>query len=417
MLDRTQAPEIHSVQNIKIPEIESYKLLNGGNVYFYKEENTTAFKIELHTKGGNINGRNASEVQLGLKILGEGTKSQSGLQVSEYIDSIGSFFELSPGFDNSSISIYGLKKYFTENVKILSEIIYQPAITEQSLLLLREKEINKLQLNLEKGSYISSVNLRTLLFENHPYGFTSTFEDISKMNTEQLSQFHTRFLTSFDIYISGNVPNDFINIIEDYFNRNRTLESQSFSLKECKPKRIDHRDPKFIQSSIKLGRTLFNRSHPDYFKFIVTNELLGGFFGSRLMKNIREEKGFTYGIYSALYPLNETGYFLISTDVKGENEEDTMNEIEKELSYLSNSLVSQAELETVKNYMIGSFVNSFSAPFAPITKFKTVNSQNLTLEFYNNYIEQIRSVSPKDIQQIASQYLNLASLSTAIVGA
>lgn len=417
MLDRSQAPKIHSVRNITIPEIETYPLSGGRNLYVHREPNISAFKIELLTDGGNINGKNAAEVQLGLKILGEGTKKKNALQLSEYIDSLGSFFELSPGFDHSSISIYGLKKYFRENLEILSDIIYNPRISNQSLSLTKEKEKNKLKLNLEKGSYISSVNLRTSLFGNHPYGYKFSLEDIDRIISEDLALFHSNYLLSFDIYISGDIPEEYISQINDYFPLIHKTKHALIPLEGNTPENLNHKDSKFIQSSIKLGKRLFNRSHPDYFKFIVTNELLGGFFGSRLMKNIREDKGYTYGIYSALYPLNEIGYFLISTDVKGENEADTLKEIKDELTKLSSKLVTEDELKTVKNYMVGSFVNSFSAPFAPITKFKTVNSQELSLDFYTNYIKRINSVNTKDIIEICSNYLNYDSLSISIAGA
>ncbi|HEY9117317.1 MAG TPA: pitrilysin family protein [Roseivirga sp.] len=417
MLDRSKAPRVHPVNNIKLPDIEKHSLSGGGFLYYHREHNSSAFKLEIVCKAGNINAKNATEAQLGLKILGEGTINLSGLQLSNQIDSLGSFIEFTPGFDHSSISIYGLKKYFKENLKLLSEILYKPAMDSSSLKLLKEKEQNKLRLNFEKSSYLSSVNLRTIIFGNHPYGFNVSSDDLDKLTVNDLSLFHSNFIKSFDIYLSGDISAANISEIKKVFFENHSTSKQEVNLEIPANKRIEHRDAKFVQSSIKLGKRLFNRTHPDYFKLIVTNELFGGFFGSRLMKNIREEKGYTYGIYSALYPLNDLGYFLISTDVKAENEKDTLQEIEKELSKLSSEIVSAEELETVKNYMIGSFINSFNSPFAPITKFKTVNCQNLTLDFYANYIERIKSIQPDDIRSAASQYLQFESLAISIAGA
>lgn len=417
MLDRTQAPPIRPVSNIILPEIESYKLPNGGNLYIHRETNTNAFKVEILTKGGNVSAANAATVQLSMKMLAEGTGNRNGHQISEHIDSLGSFLEITPGFDHSSISIYGLKKFFKENIQILSEMLYESSFEQKALNVLKEKEENKLKMNQEKGSYISSINLRKSLFPEHPYGYCLSKEDIQNLSTEDIQAFHNSSILSFDIYLAGDPPESAVQIIETFFNSSRSFLYPSLDANSPKPETIAVRDAKFIQSSIKIGKRLFNRSHPDYFKFIVTNEVLGGFFGSRLMKNIREDKGFTYGIYSSLYPLNHEGYFLISTDVKGENEQETLNEIKKEILTLQEQLIEDSELETVKNYMIGSFVNSFSSPFASITKFKTLNSSNIDFEFYQQYIDQVRSVSANQIQQTALEYLDYSSMTVSLVGA
>lgn len=416
MLDRTQAPAIHQISNINLPEVESHTLSGGRRLYIHREHGTNAFKIELVNQGGYIHAGNGAEVQLSMKMLNEGTVKRTGHQVSEYIDSLGSFLEISPGFDHSTFAIYGLKKFFKENVAIMAEMLYEPAFTQASLDTVKEKEKNKLSMNLEKGSYISSVNLRKALFGAHPYGYSLLQNDIEQCSIEQIKAIHA-YAKNFDIYLSGDIPANAVAVIEELFASPSDKASETIHLPINSGNHIEHRNSKFIQSSIKYGRTLFNRTHPDYFKFIVTNEVLAGFFGSRLMKNIREDKGFTYGIYSSIYPLNQTGYFLISTDVKGENEEETINEIKKELDLLANKPVPAGELDTVKSYMIGTFVNSFSSPFAAITKFKTLNTQSLSLDFYLNYIDQVRSVSQQDILETTNQYLRFEDLTASIAGA
>jgi len=415
MLDRRQAPQIHQISNVSLPEIESYPLSAGKRLYIHREKNTQAFKIEILCNAGNISATGAAQVQLGLKMLNEGTTNKSGHQVSEHIDSLGSFLEITPGFDNSSISIYGLKKYFTENLRILSEILYKPSFNQAAFDSLKTREKNKLKMNLEKGSYLSSVNLRKALFGDHPYGFTQSIDQIDRLRIDEIVRFHQN-IKSFDIYLAGDFPDHAVSLIRDLFAEN--LEAAEAQFDRTQPEAIDIevRDSKYIQSSIKLGRRLFNRSHPDYFKFIVTNELFGGFFGSRLMKNIREDKGYTYGIYSSLYPLKYGAYFLISTDVKGENEADTLSEIKKEIELLRTRPVSDNELEVVKNYMVGTFVNSFSSPFASITKFKTLNTQSIDFSFYSSYIENIRLISVEDILNTSIQYLDFDDLTRSIVG-
>ncbi|MFY0592908.1 M16 family metallopeptidase [Roseivirga sp.] len=418
ILDRTKPPKVYQIEDVRLATIQSTSI-DGLNVHSHFDEGSKTFKIELQTKGGQLNGNTAILPQLALKMLNEGTKSKTSIQLAETIDSLGSFLELSPGFDYSSITIFGLSKYFVENIQLLSEIIYQPRFSEDNLATLKERELDKLKLNLEKGSYLSSVNLRKTLFGlNHPYGRQLTAEEYQTTSISEIESFHNSFVKDFDIYISGDLPSNFESTLSNAFEKGQYSDSNRSIIEvDSSSQDIYHQDSKFIQSSIKLGKRLFTRQHEDYFPFILTNEVLGGFFGSRLMKNIREEKGYTYGIYSHLYSLLHDGYFLISTDVKGENQQDTIDEVYKEINKLRTELVSQEELDIVKNYMIGVFTNSFTSPFAHIDKFKTLNSQGISTDFYRNYVSNIRAVDSETILKTASEYLAPETLVSSIAGA
>lgn len=418
ILDRTKPPKVNDIQDIRLPLIDS-GIINGINSHSYLDSGSKTFKIELLTKGSQLYGDTAALPQLALRMLNEGTIDKSSSQLAEAIDSLGSFIEISPGFDYSSITIYGLAKYFEQNIRLLSEIMYQPEFSPESLNTLKIKEKDKLKLNLEKGSYISSINLRKSLFgTNHPYGGYLLESQIDAVSTEDVSTFHDTYTKNFEFYISGDLPDNYKTIIAQHFTSQVDNLDQNVTLKPVlHSSDTFHQDSKFIQSSIKIGKRLFNRTHGDYFPFIVANELLGGFFGSRLMKNIREDKGYTYGIHSNLYALLHDGYFVISTDVKGDNQQETIDEIFMEINILRTELVTLKELNVAKNYMIGVFTNSFSSPFASISKFKTLHSQGMGMDFYRTYISKIRKVTPEKILECASDYLDPASLTASIAGA
>lgn len=417
-LDRTIPPLVHDVTDVDLPSIRSVSV-NGIDTHSYLDQGSGTFKIELLTKGSQLYSQTSALSQLAVKLLNEGTQTKSSAELAEAVDSIGSFLEISPGFDYGTISIYGLAKYFEENLQILSELIYQPAFSSASLENLKSREVDKLKTNLEKSSYISSINLRKNLFgPKHAYGRHLQSSEILSVTLDDITDFHTNHTENFDVYIAGDLPNNFEELVGKYlrpFNGSR----QSPDISSPIEKAIDsaHKDSKFVQSSIKLGKRLFNRADVDYFKFIVMNELLGGFFGSRLMKNIREEKGFTYGIHSNLYSLLHDGYFLIGTDVNKENEQETIDEVLKEIRLLQSELVGQEELDTVKNYMIGVFLNSFSSPFAQIDKFKTLHSQGIDHGFYNAYVSSVKDVSAETLMDTANQYLKTDSLTLSVAGA
>jgi predicted Zn-dependent peptidase len=165
-----------------------------------------------------------------------------------------------------------------------------------------------------------------------------------------------------------------------------------------------------------LGTQIINRSHPDYQKFLVTNEILGGFFGSRLMKNIREDKGFTYGIGASVNVFEHEAYMVIGTDVKKEVANQTFEEIEKEIKMLQTTLVDEEELAIVKNYILGSFMGSINTPFSLIDKYKTLHYSNLNYDYYDRYYETISQISAETVREIAQQYLNYDEMVKISVG-
>ena len=157
---------------------------------------------------------------------------------------------------------------------------------------------------------------------------------------------------------------------------------------------------------MRLGRILFNKKHPDYLDFLVLNTLIGDYFGSRLMTNIREDKGYTYGIGSMLAEVNEFGYFIIATEVRKDVMKNTLDEVKFEFDRLKNELVPNEEMELVKNYMLGQLLKSADGAYAMTDLFLSAEAQGKDLDFYNEALQSIRSITPQRIQELANTYLN-----------
>ena len=417
-MDRTQAPPINEIQNITLPKVNSANLSNGIKVFYVIDKSVEAFKIEAIAQGGFFSAENAAQAILSNKMILEGTALFPGNSLIAETDRLGSFLEATPSFDYSTITLFGLSRFFEQNLSVLKDALTQATFEVQHLEALKRKELDRLKLNQEKGSYLCSINLRKSLFSDHPYGYTLNANDINSVSIESLKLFYQQYINSFDLFLSGNLPSDFLNQLDELFSKAPSQKISSNYDTSLIQKRNDSiiRNDRFIQSSIRLGKILFNRSNEDYLNFLLLNEILGGYFGSRLMKNIREEKGYTYGISSQLYALKETGYFTISTDVNSEAEEDTLAQIRKEINKLQNELVSEEELYVVKNYLLGSFTNSLSVPYATIDKFKVLYTQGFDLNFYDSYIESIRSAKAESLLALANKYLQWGSLSHSIVG-
>ena len=171
-----------------------------------------------------------------------------------------------------------------------------------------------------------------------------------------------------------------------------------------------------LQSAIRIGRLIPNKLHPDYLGLQVLNTILGGYFGSRLMNNIREDKGYTYGINSGVVSLKNGGYFFISTEVGADVTKDALNEIYKEIDLLRTEEVSIEELDLVKNYMLGQFLKSCDGAFNLANLFESVKLYDLDYNFYNNYIKTIKEITPKTIKALGVKYFNKKDLKEVVVG-
>jgi predicted Zn-dependent peptidase len=171
-----------------------------------------------------------------------------------------------------------------------------------------------------------------------------------------------------------------------------------------------------LQAAISMGRVLFAKDHPDYLPLLVVNELLGGYFGSRLMRNIREDKGYTYGIFSRVVPLKHTSYLLIATEVIQTFSQATCQEIAQEIKTLQTVPVPEEELKTLQNYMLGTFLSEINDPFSIMEKFKAVYLHGLDQAYYEQLHDTIRHISAPQIRTLANEYLSTDSFSQVIVG-
>lgn len=291
-----------------------------------------------------------------------------------------------------------------------------------------EEEVNeflsdskqRLKINSEKVSYLAQKNFQNVLFESdEKYSTTLELNVYDELDNQDLIAFHAEnYLRGLrKIVVVGDVDdstiNHMISTCEPIVSKKEHSFSSTLKNKETEV-RVSKKDA--IQSAIRVGRILFNKKHEDYLDFLVLNTLLGDYFGSRLMSNIREDKGYTYGIGSMVSELEKTGYFMIATEVGSNLKDDTIKEIKFEMNRLQTELVKEDELKLVKNYMLGQLLKSADGPYAMMDLFLSVEIQGKDLGFYNMAIESIEKITPNRIQELAKKYLNWEEMSVVIAG-
>ncbi len=423
MLDRTTAPVAGKLNDdFKLQSAKKHPLNNGIKFHTLLCGNQEAVRLELIFNGGNWNQNKAGASYFTTKLLSAGTPNYSSKQIENILALSGAFLELESNNEKNTLTLYVLAKHLESLLPLVFEIITQPTFPQEELDNLKKISLQNLSVNLGKTSYVASTNFREAIFGNtHPYGRALTEPVISGIDRDALVEFFKQTFShsNCDIVLSGNGSIDFENVINKYFGQSSwgsavpQLQEHSF---QYSPIKQTVEKEASVQSSIRMGLPMFNISHPDYLETSILIEILGGYFGSRLMKNIREDKGYTYGISSSLVSMQHGGYLVIGTDVGCENTAETINEIYHEIEVLRNESVGEEELNLVKNYLTGSFLNSLNTPFALADRFKSIYFNGLPSNFYTHYLQTIQNVSAERIQQLANQYLIVNKFSEVVVG-
>lgn len=425
MLNRSSAPSFKTIDKIDVIKTQHQKLNNGIDVYSLSAGSQEIVKLEFTFRAGMYHQPATLIASTTNVMLESGTKSYSADQLSDGIDFFGSFLELQVEQDFATITLFSLNKYLDESLKFIEEIIKFPVFPEHEFKVHITNKKQKQAINSQKVSVLARRKFSELLFgPEHPYGRDVNESDFDRVSIAELKDFFSSHYNALNctIFASGNLPAALNDTLNKYFGQDKwggVQAKPSEALVDLKTttqqKHFIQRDDA-IQSAIRIGRILFNKTHPDYFKFQVLNTILGGYFGSRLMANIREDKGYTYGIGSGLNNLVHSGYFFISTEVGADVTKDTLKEIYKEIALLRDELVDPSELETVRNYILGNFLRSVDGPFSLSDKFKSIWEFGLDYDFFDNYFHAVKTVTPAELKDLANKYLQEKDLIECVVG-
>nr|WP_295929080.1 pitrilysin family protein [uncultured Dyadobacter sp.] len=423
LLDRTIAPDFKIIQTINLPEPRTYTLDNGIALHVINIGEQPVVRLECIFEAGNWYESRIAASYFAIKMLPEGVSGMTSQEISEAFDQVGAFIEMTHTSDRAGIVVYCLSRVLPDVLPLVEKLISSATFPDKEFQELRNITLQNLKVNKEKNAYLATVEFRAKLFgTDHPYGQSQSEDGIAGLEVDAVLDHYNRFIRNgkYTVVLAGQVSE------EDVAHVNRALGQSSVNADIAKvtftPSEVYQgaellvERPESVQSSIRMGRILFNRHHADYFKMLVTNEILGGYFGSRLMKNIREEKGLTYGISSHLVTLRNEGYLMIGTDVKKEFTQQTIDEINKEIHRLQTELVGAEELQTVKSFMAGEFAGSLNTAFEVADRRKVLLLDDLPANFFNQYIARIHATTAEDVMAMANTYLRHEDMTTVIAG-
>lgn len=422
-INRKAAPEVNVIEHVTLPIIEKVTLDNGIKLFGIPDAESEVLKFELVFKAGKWYETKNLVAGLAARMMREGTTERSGKQLADFFDYYGSDFSIDSGQETATIKLSCLSKDFIRQLPVVFEALTQSVFPEQELKTIVTVRKQSLAVALEKNDFISNRWFsKSLWGENHPFGRITNMEDFDQVNIEDLKLFAKSFYNSENCFVmlAGNYNQQIINEINNVFGQKNWLGNPALEIEYPILSSIDkvvHIDKEgSVQSAIQLGNITISKDHPDFIDFSVANTIFGGYFGSHLMANIREEKGYTYGIHSMIISSPHGSYFEISSEVGKDVCEATFIEIEKEIKVMQTELVDSEELETVKNYMSGRILRSVDG----FNRFSTMLKLLLITEQDENYIQEsltrIRNVTAEKVLQVSQNYLDLEKMYRVDVG-
>ena len=416
-VDRKYAPPIIDAVNfhLELKPSEKFTLDNGVPVYAINAGAEDVMMVELVFFAGNsFEEKNVVAAATNF-LLKNGTSKKKAFQINEHFEYYGSFLNRACYNETSTLTLHCLNKHIGELLPVVEELITDSIFPEEELAIFKQNQKQRLSVSLKKSEFVAGRLIDSYLYgERHPYGKYSSHAAYDALNREELMSFYNKYYEHGNcvIFTAGKLPAGLFELLNKHFgklpfgnNFQKPLHQISSTKKPGEKFRITN-DENGVQGSIRIGRDFPNRHHPDFLKVMVLNNIFGGYFGSRLMTNIREDKGYTYGIHSFLQDHIQQSGWLVSTEAGKDVCEAAITEIYKEMNRLQDEPVGEDEMQLVRNYMMGSILGDLDGPFHIIARWKNYVLNELDGDYFYNAINTIRTVSREELQQLAKKYLN-----------
>ncbi|MDL2251684.1 insulinase family protein [Odoribacter sp. OttesenSCG-928-J03] len=422
-LDRTTAPRISSLSLPRILDYSHETLSNGVHIYILHDPSQEVFKLDVSFDAGTYYQRQALVASSTVNMLNEGTARYCSAEMAELFDYYGAYIDFNCGMHKAEIDLLSLTKYAKETLELTGEMILSSVFPEKELEIYLKNKKQGFLTDREKTTWLAQKEFMRIMFGiEHPYSNVLKEEDYDRVKIEQVKAFYKERFTAGNckIILSGNITEAILEQIRQIFSQLPVSplisDEKQFPFHPLSPGRYHIEKQDAVQSTIRIGKEGVRIGNEDYVGFLLLNTILGGYFGSRLMSNIREEKGYTYGIQSFNLNMPLASYWCVTSDVNQENREPVIEEVFKEIRLLQNDLVGDNELSTVKSYFYGELLRELDGVFAQSDALKSKLMYGLDNHFYLQVIEQIKAYSAEQLRELANQYLPIDQMYIVTAG-
>ena len=404
---------------------EPAKLPNGAMLTLFCDKDAEIVRLEfVFRNAGSNNQQKFFTAAASANLLTEGSADMTGIQMADKLDYYAASVEKSVDRECSSIVFYFLKKYSLQLLPLIELIIKQPRYSEKEFEIYRNRQKQSFELNSSKTSTMAyRAFYQSLFAASNPLSRFGKVEDFDLLCPSDLRKYYDEFYScrECEIYLAGNFTDEFLGEIESRFGSKPWGKSEiRVPQHSCETLTIPsqtlfvHKD-KAAQASIRSGNLTLLHSHEDFMPLKVLIALFGGYFGSRLMTNIREEKGYTYSIGSYITTHRNCSVLSTTADVNSDKAEATLKEIDVEIERLQNDLVSQQELTMLKNYLLGECLRGLDGVFDLSEKYSIIRRSGYSLSYYDDMQRAITQTTPSQLRDLAQKYLVANNMSRVVV--
>ncbi len=421
-LNRQIAPEYHQITKINIPTDECGFLANKMPYHVLSGGSQEIVVVELMFNAGVIHSNQLLVASTANTMLVSGTRHHTAQQIADTFDFYGAELRTDSNFDHAAISLFCLNKYLDKLLPLLCELIEECVYPETELKTVLTDRKHKFIVNQTKTAVLANNAMHQMVYGAHPYGRHAELIDYDRVTSKILQDFHAPHYCAANcrLMVAGYVTDQVMQAIEATIGKIKIGAKCSLNEFPFEPIAGDKtqiiKREEAVQSSLRMGLRTIKMDHPDYHKLNMLTMVLGGYFGSRLMTNIRKEKGYTYGIYSRLQPQAQSGLLCVYGDIKSGHSLQVANEVRKEMQKLKDEPISDTEMALVRNYMMGELLQIFDGPFNSFEAVSRAVDLCSGIDYFDEEQATILNTQPADLQAIANKYFDLDNMVTAIAG-
>ena len=426
---KNKAPVSRDILRVRLPRPIEARLTNGLTVLMLEDRRAPYVTMQLYIGGAGALFEPAGMAGLAnatATMLTEGTRTRNSVQIAEEIDRLGAGLSAGSSFGSPEtvLSASGLSDNFDAWFALFADVLLHPSFPADELEKLKQRQRIHLREQRSSSGFLTSERFNRAVYGDHPAAQVSaSLESIDKLSREALTRWHReRYAPGNAILaIAGDVrPKELTQKLEKRLAGWRSSGIDQTWPTDPTPRRARKvflvNRPNSVQTTLALGNIAIDRRSDDYMAMVVMNHVIGGGASSRLFLNLREDKGYTYGVYSDFSALRYPGPWRAGGSMRTAVTEDALTEFFYEFRRIREQKVTAEELEASKRAIVASFALSLEQP-ARLLGFAVILKQyGFPADYWDSYPAKIMAVTADDVQRVARKYLNPETLQVVAVG-
>lgn len=423
LIDRTKGPEIYPIADMQLPQIRRYALRNGVPVYILDNENLELIHFIFSLKVGIFDEDQKHVSTFTYSLLKQSSREYSSTEIADLLAFYGVHYTVSEMLNATNITISVPRNNVTKILPVIYDFLTNPLFKEENLETYKNLKIKDLEYNVKKPDVRNTQLLVHAMFgDKYTAGQFSSRDNINAVTVEGMQRFHQRTFCAenLSVFVTGNVDDAvedcFTQLFSQVQNGKPTAKHENIAMPADRSSIICEEIPGSVQSSISLCSPSMGFLDPERMDFSILTTITGGYFGSRLMQNLREKNGYTYGVSAGSVYFGNQSLFIINSDVNIADTKAAIDACFYELKRLQTELVDEEELETVRNYLIGESLRGVENAVSYLKKFQYWRQYGLDEQEFRMKLQRIRNITAEEIQALAKKHFDYNNFTQIIVG-